>query len=131
MSAANVAAVRSYYEAFNRGDDEAAEAFLAEDIVVDYTRRLIEPGVARGREAAIAASERIREAWGELSVEPEELIDRGDRVVAVVISRARGAASGAETSSRTAQVWTLHDGRAVRFEYFGDPEEALETTTGP
>ncbi len=128
MSAANVAAVRSYYDAFNRGDHEAAEAFFAEEIVVDYTRRLIEPGVARGREAAIAASERVREAWGELSVEPEELIDRGDRVVAVVVSRARGVTSGAETSSRTAQVWTLRDGKAIRFEYFGDPEEALDAT---
>jgi ketosteroid isomerase-like protein len=130
MSAENVAAVRAYYDAFNRGDDEAAEAFLAEDIVVDYSRRTIEPGVARGREAAIAAAQRVREAWGELAVEPQELVERGDRVIAVVVNRARGAASGAETSSRTAQVWTLRDGRAVRFEYFGDPEEAL-AKTGP
>lgn len=125
---ANIAAVRNYYDAFNRGDHAAAEGFLAEDIVVDYSRRSIEPGVAHGREAAIAASNRVREAWGELKIEPEELIERGDRVIAVVVNRARGAASGAEASSRTAQVWTLRGGRAVRFEYFGSPEEALEAT---
>ncbi len=125
MSAQNVAAVRAYYDAFNRGDHETAEAFLAEDFVADYTRRPIEPGVAHGREQAIAAAERIREAWRELSVEPEELIEHGDKVIAVVANRARGAASGAEIASRTAQVWTLHSGKAVRFEYFGSREAAL------
>ena len=124
----NLEAVRTYYDAFNRGDHEAAEAFLAEDIVVDYSRRPIEPGVAQGREEALAAVARVREAWGEISVEPEELIDRGDVVIAVVVNRARGAASGAEISSRTAQVWTLRDGRAVRFEYYGSRDEALEAT---
>ena len=128
MSAENVAAVRKYYDALNRGDHETAEAFFAEDIVVDYTRRPIEPGTAHGREAAIATAERIREAWGELKIEPEELIDRGDVVIAVVVNRGRGAASGTEVSSRTAQVWTVRDGKAVRFEYFGSPEEALAAT---
>ncbi len=126
MSAANVAAVRAYYDAFNRGDHKTAETFLSVDFVADYSRRSIEPGIALGREQAIAAAERVREAWGELSVEPEELIARGDRVIAVVANRARGAASGAEIGSRTAQVWTLRDGKAVRFEYYGSPEAAFE-----
>jgi ketosteroid isomerase-like protein len=130
MSAENVAAVRAYYDAFNRGDHESAYAFLAEDFVADYSRRSIEAGIARGREQAIAVAEAVREAWGELSVEPEELIERGNRVIAVVANRARGAVSGAEIGARTAQVWTLRDGKAVRFEYFGSREEALEAT-GP
>src|SRR5687767_10006681 len=128
---ANLAAVRSYYDAFNRGDHEAAEAFFAEDIVADYSRRSIDPGVAHGRAAAIEAAERIREVWGEISVEPDELIERGDTVTAVVVNRARGAASGAQVSSKTGQVWTLRDGRAVRFEYFGTPEEAFEAIDSP
>ena len=126
MSQENVEAVRRYYENFNRGDHDAANAFLAPEFVADYSRRSIEPGIARGRAEAIAVAEKIREAWADLVVEPEELIEAGDHVLAVVANRARGARSGAPAISRTAQLWTLRGGEAIRFEYFGTKEDALE-----
>ena len=126
MSQENVEVVRLYYAATNRADDDAVRALLAPDFVADASRRLIEPGVWRGRDQAIEAALRVREAWGSLQVEPEQLIPVGDRVVAIVQNRAMGKSSGVSVESRTGQVWTVHNGQLVRFEYFGTPDEALE-----
>jgi len=122
----SVEVVRAYYEAFNAGDYETADDFMAEDAVADASRRQVEPGVWYGRDAISAAARRVRETWERITIEPEELIPIGkDIVVAVVVNRAQAPASGVEVESRTAQVWTVKDGKADRFEYFGSKEEAL------
>jgi uncharacterized protein len=130
VSAEDVELVRGYYEALNRGDHESAESLLAPEIVADYRRRPVEPGIAHGREEASAVARSVRETWEWLRVEPVELIEVGGHIVAVVENTARGGASGAEVRSVTAHAWTLRDGRAVRFEYFGSKREALEAVGG-
>jgi ketosteroid isomerase-like protein len=37
----------------------------------------------------------------------------------------RGRASGAEVVNHQRHLWTLRDGKALRFEWFTDPEAAL------
>ena len=67
------------------------------------------------------------ETWEDLQDTVEELIDAGDHVVAVVDSRGRGRASGAEVEwGRHASVWTVRDGRIVRVVWFRTRDEALE-----
>ncbi len=47
----------------------------------------------------------------------------------VVIGVARGTgASGVELQWRQGYVWTIEVGRAVRFQWFNDPAEALEAS---
>jgi ketosteroid isomerase-like protein len=40
--------------------------------------------------------------------------------------RGRGSGSGVEVENRHGSVWTIRDGKAVRFEWFSEPDEALE-----
>jgi hypothetical protein len=54
----------------------------------------------------------------------EELIDAGEHVISVVTSRARGRVSGLEVECTG--VWTIHEGKVVRVEWFESREEALE-----
>lgn len=124
MSDENVELVRRYYEAMNRGDEEAVRELLTADFVTDTSRRPVEPGILHGREESMVAAAQVREAWEELVVEPAELIPADDRVLAIVDNRARGRSSGASVESRTAQLWTIRDGKLARFEYFGTPAEA-------
>jgi ketosteroid isomerase-like protein len=131
MTEATVHIVRHYYEAVNRADDEAVRELFSEDVVADASRRLVEPGVWRGRAEVMAAAAQVREAWDTLVLVPEELIPSGDRVVAVVLNKALGRNSGVAVESRTAQVWTVREGRITRFEYFGTPEEAFEAVGLP
>jgi ketosteroid isomerase-like protein len=126
MSQENVDVMRRYYEASNAGDDGAVREMFAPDIVIDTSRRRVEPHVWHGREEAMRAAEQIREAWESIVVEPEMLLPAGDKVVAIVVSRAVGKSSQVPVEARTGQLWTLRDGLITHFEYFGTPEEALE-----
>jgi ketosteroid isomerase-like protein len=55
----------------------------------------------------------------------EQVIERGNDLVAVVRQSGRGHASGVVIETRIAHVWTVADGRAVRWEAVPDPDDAL------
>jgi hypothetical protein len=65
--------------------------------VVDFSRRLVDPFVARGRDdpALAFVQTQALEIWDEPPTrEPEELIDAGDKVFAFIRTSGRGKASG-------------------------------------
>ncbi len=128
MSAENVQIVRRALEAWEEGDLKAAAALLDPDIAWRMPSNLPETGTYRGREEVVRRLEDFLEAWGELTIAVEELIDAGDRVVALVRYSGMGQESGVQVSGRAtdAQVWTLRDGRVVRVELYGGTEEALD-----
>lgn len=59
-----------------------------------------------------------------LRVEVEELIQSGDRILALVHWSGRGKGSGVEMEAGGAHIWTFRDGRAVRFDVYRDRDEA-------
>jgi ketosteroid isomerase-like protein len=59
----------------------------------------------------------------ELEVEEVRAVDP-DRVLVLFTERARGASSGIETAVRPAGIWTLRDGKVIRYEGVVDREEA-------
>jgi ketosteroid isomerase-like protein len=67
---------------------------------------------------------KVREGYPDFHVEPDRFVDAGENVV--VIGVARGTSdSGLGAQWRQGYVWTVRDGRAVRFRWFNDPNEAL------
>jgi hypothetical protein len=46
-------------------------------------------------------------------------------VVAIGTLRGVGRGSGIDIDRRQGYLWTIHDGKAVRFQWFNDPAEAL------
>jgi len=62
----------------------------------------------------------------EWTLEPEEFIDAGERVVVVARLSARGRASGVSLVRRDGMVWTVRNDKVVRLDYFNNPGEALE-----
>jgi hypothetical protein len=69
------------------------------------------------------------EPWATYSVGVDELIDAGDRVVALIRDRARRHDVDAEIEIRAGSVWTIGNGRVVKVE-FCTREDALEAA-GP
>jgi ketosteroid isomerase-like protein len=57
---------------------------------------------------------------------PEEFIDAGDCVVAVIRLKAKGQSSGIEVERQDAIVYKLRDGQIVRGDYYNKREQALE-----
>src|SRR3974377_950795 len=103
MSQENVELVRQALEAFRRRDNEAALRFYHSEIELHGV--LDKHGVYRGLDG-------VRSYWQdqfgvmELLYEPNEWIDVGDHVVAVMRVRGRGKKSGASFESEHATVCT-------------------------
>src|SRR5271165_5276569 len=118
MSEESVELVRTVYARWSRG--ESARDLIDPDIEYVNPPYAVESGVRHGR----GALGRIREVYPDFHVEPERFVDAGEEVV--VIGLARGtSASGVRANWRQGYVWTIRDGRAIRFRWFNDPAEAL------
>jgi uncharacterized protein len=122
---ANVETLRRGYAALNRGDLSAVLELLDPDIEWHEPAHSPDAGAHRGRDSF----ERFLRGWIEsfdgFRVEPERVVERGEDIVAVVHQTGTGRASGLEVEARLAHVWTVADGRAVRWEAVPDIDAAL------
>jgi SnoaL-like protein len=66
------------------------------------------------------------EPWATYHNQIDELIDAGDRVVALGRDRGRRHDTDAEVEIITGSVWEVRDGRLVRVAFSRDRKEALE-----
>ena len=64
--------------------------------------------------------------WESWRWDPEEFIEAGEGVVAVLRVYARGRQSGVEVERVDGAVWTLRDSKCIRLDYYGSKAEALE-----
>jgi ketosteroid isomerase-like protein len=127
VSAENVDVVRNSYEAFNRGDIEAALDAMHPEI---EWQTYIVPGPGggtyHGREGVRQLWADARGVFGDFRNEPERFFDvPPDRVVAFVRVCGVGRESGAPVEARIAHVITLRDGMAFRVQSFEDRDAAL------
>jgi ketosteroid isomerase-like protein len=111
MSQENVALVRSAYEAYNRRDPEAVMACFDPDIDWHVPDSLAWGDHVRGLEAVARFFDGLRPYMGDRhEVAVAELIDAGDRVVALV--RHTGVAPNGEPYDvPSIMVWTAGGGR--------------------
>ncbi len=125
MGEAEVEALERGYAALNRGDLSVVLDLLDPEIEWHEPATSPEGGAHRGRDSF----ERFLRGWLEsfdgFRVEPERVVERGDKLVAVVRQTGSGRSSGLQVETRLAHVWTVADGKAVRWEAVADPEAAL------
>ncbi len=118
----NLAAVRSSYEAFGRGDLDGALAMMDEAIVWHQAQGLPHGGTYHGLAAVRAAifDPLDEQWWDDFDAAPSEFIAAGEHVVVLGRYTARAKASGAPLDVPFAHVWRFDGGRAVRFHQFTD-----------
>ena len=125
VSEQNIELVRTGLEAFNRGDVDSFLDLLDPGIEAYVPPELPNEGTYRGRDGFRRMVEQWNEAWEEFRAEPEKLVAKGDRVVALVRQRGRGRGSGVEVEFPVAYIYEMRDGKLVRWELSADREEAL------
>jgi uncharacterized protein len=125
MASANIETLERGYDALNHGDLSVVLELLDPDIEWHEPAPSPDAGAHQGRDSF----ERFLRSWLEsfdgFRVEPEQVVERGDDLVAVVRQTGTGRASGLQVEARLAHVWTVADGRAVRWEAVPDVETAL------
>jgi ketosteroid isomerase-like protein len=131
MSQENVDLVRRIYSLLDQGD-EAVWDLAPPEFALDFSRRLIDPVVLRGRDQVRAWAEREGQVWegGHTRWLPEELTDAGDKVLAFILTGGRGKASGVEVEAYVWNVWTFRDGKPVEWTYFGEDRAAALDAVG-
>jgi uncharacterized protein len=125
MSEENVEIVRGLYDMLNVGGAEAARKLLDPDVV--FKEPPEQPGATafHGMDAAIEGFGKWSENWETHRIEPERLIDLGDRVLSLEHHRLRGR-DGMEVEADSATIWTLRRGKVIRVEAWWDQGTALE-----
>ena len=130
MSQESVEVVRRIFEAFSRGDFEGGIELAATPPEFEFvpSGALIPDlaSVQRGPDAFGRVVETFLAEFDDPRVELHELIDAGDQVFTSFTLRGRGKRSGVETSWDPLSVWTVRDGRLVRWLGFTDRDAALK-----
>src|SRR2546423_15581124 len=110
MSSANVELVRAALNLFNReGIDGIADVIHSDFETTTPSALAVEPDTYRGPEGV----RRWMDAWGdtmdEIHFDVDELVDAGDRIVAMSRLVARSRTTGIEVEQSVAMVLTLPD----------------------
>ena len=124
MSRENVELIEATMEHL-RATGEPQWSSNHEDIEI-HDHDIPDAGEYRGNAGYARWLEDWADAWSEFSLEPDEFIDAGDRVVVVFRLKATGRGSGVTVERRDGLVATLGDGLVVRLDYYNSREQALE-----
>jgi ketosteroid isomerase-like protein len=131
MSRSNVAAVRSVYECWGRGDFRGGVEAFDPRVTFVIPPDFPDAGTYTGLDEIAGYTRDFLEPWTRITIEAEELVDAGDAVVATVYQQGVGTGSGVDTGFRYWQVWSLRDGRVTRLENFRDRAAALSAADLP
>ena len=128
MSQENVEIVRRIFQQWASGSLSSTEVF---DSDVEYSRIGAETPALEGRWLGLdemrTAMREYLEAVADLRIEAERIIDLGgERVLVLSRHTARGKQSGVPIEHEIGDVFTLRDGKIVRFDSYWDRAEALE-----
>ena len=126
MSQENVEIVRRIFAAWGKEGSPLGSGLLSEEIEWVNPSEAIEPGTRKGTPAFVEAAESISAAFAGLRVDFERYVDAGDKVVVIGVLRGHGHGSGVEIERRQGYLWTIRHGKAIRFQWFNDPSDALE-----
>jgi ketosteroid isomerase-like protein len=117
--------LRQVYDALARRDFDILAGIADPDFEMDLTDRVLNPATYRGAEGLARFLEEVDELWASMDLDVEQVLERGDEVLAVLRVRLQGRGSGVELRDRIAQLWTLRDGKLVRMRLLQDADAAL------
>jgi ketosteroid isomerase-like protein len=122
MSEENVERIKGGFEAHNRGDLDAMVELYDPDVV--FETLLL--GTHHGNEAIRTIYAENQKTMSGYDVVPVELIDAGDKVIAVAQTVGAGSTSRISMDDAFAFVFTFKGDRVIREQAFRNREEALE-----
>jgi ketosteroid isomerase-like protein/GNAT superfamily N-acetyltransferase len=110
-------------DAWNRGDLHSALERMHPQCEV---RPIEATEMLHGHDGVAGAFRDWFEAFEEFTIEVEDRITQGDRVLVTMRQRARGKGSGLEIEEPRYQLFAFRDGKVVRFEEYSDEADALK-----
>jgi uncharacterized protein len=125
MSRKNVEVVRGVIDGWLRGDPATLE-LISDDVVYVSPPTMPDGRTYHGHEGVLQWVVDWGQEWTDYELDVLRYRDLGDRVVTVERNRATGKRSGVGVDMQTVSLWTLRDGKVVRWQGYATEEEALE-----
>jgi len=131
MSAENLAIVRGIYDAFGRGDVAAVLGAMSPDILWQEAENFpyADRNPYRGPDAvAGGVFARCVGEWSGFAVAMDDLIDGGDRIVALGRYSGINRTTGRPMNPQAVHVWTLKGGKVIAFQQYIDTLDVARAT---
>jgi ketosteroid isomerase-like protein len=125
MSHENVETLRALFDAFARGDIEAWDSLVDQDVEFIPEADWPEAEI-RGKDAVRDFLVTVEEPWEPGAYEVDEITESGDQVVGRMTRTLRGKASGIQVDYDYWIVATFRKGKLLRTQWFSDRRQALE-----
>lgn len=117
----NVDIVRGAYEAFGRGDVPAVLEVLDKDVIWTDMEGFPTGGTYVGAGAILnGVFLPLGTEWNKFQANPDEFLESGDHVVALGHYEGTYKTTGKGMRVPFAHVWTLRDGKVVKFVQYTD-----------
>lgn len=123
MSSDNVMLVQAIYDAFGTGDIAAVLSRMSPDIVWNEAENFpyADGNPYVGPDAVVkGVFARLGSEWNGFTVAVEDILDAGDTIVATGRYTGSHKGTGKPIRAQFAHVWSLADGKAVRFQQYVD-----------
>jgi len=130
MSQENITIINSIYEAFGKRDFAAALNMFGPTIewVAAVNSPLADRSPYRGLdEVHEGVFMRIAAGFDRLTVKVDEIFGAGDKVVALGFYDGVYKANGKRFQAQVAHIWTLANGKAVKFQQYVDTHQLAES----
>jgi len=127
MSQQNVDLVRGMYDAFASGDVPAVLASFDPEIVWNEAENFpyADGNPYVGPQAVVdGVFARLGSEWEYWNLDIEEILDAGDRAIAVGRYHAKNKETGKVINAQFTHFWTIRDGKATRFQQYADTAQA-------
>ncbi len=114
--------VRQGYEAFGRGDAEAALEILSDDIEWQGpdSERVPGHGTHRGKDEVQQLWQELASAFDNLRVEPDEFLEGEETVTVLGNTSGTARSTGTEFKVPFVHVWRFEDGTPTRVQTLND-----------
>ncbi|MDJ0735476.1 MAG: nuclear transport factor 2 family protein [Nostocaceae cyanobacterium] len=117
----NVDIIKGLYQAFAAGDMDSVLAILDPNVEWIESDGIPYGGVFQGQEAVVnGVFAKIGTEWDNFTARVDEFIDAGDTVVTLGVDSGTYKATGKSMQAPTASIWTLKDGKVVKFRQYID-----------
>jgi len=126
MSQETVDLARRGYEALAAGDLERVLELIDPDVELEIlTGRPDLPERLHGHAGFIENISSLMEVFEDVEIVAEDFIEVGeDEILVGVYTAGHGRSSGIRVENRITHVWTIRDGKAIRFRVFLHREDA-------
>ncbi|MDJ0719731.1 MAG: nuclear transport factor 2 family protein [Prochloraceae cyanobacterium] len=125
----NVDVIKGLYKAFAEGDIDSVCALLDPCIEWIESDGIPYGGVFQGHEAVVnGVFAKMAAEWDNFTAHVDQFIDAGDIVITLGTDSGTFKATGQKMRAPTASIWTLKNGKVVKFRQYIDTLAVVSAT---